>query len=134
MAAVDDLDETIRQIRTVIFGLDRSPVAARTDSLRRRVLGVCTEAGRALGFEPVIRFAGLIDTEVPSGDGDDVIAVVREGLSNVARAARRGGTLEVADRLGGGTTLRGPSPSPADLAHGPPVPPKWVISSAASEG
>jgi signal transduction histidine kinase len=87
MDAVDDLDETIRQIRTVIFCLDRSPVATRSDSVRRRVLDVCTEAGRALGFEPVIRFEGLVDTEVPSGYGDDVIAVIREALSNVARHA-----------------------------------------------
>jgi signal transduction histidine kinase len=86
MAAVDDLDETIRQIRTVIFGLDRP--AASTHGVRGRIVDVCAEAARALGFDPAVRFDGAIDAELPAAFADDVVAVVREGLANVARHAR----------------------------------------------
>jgi signal transduction histidine kinase len=86
MSAVDDLDDTIRQIRTVIFGLERSAAGAPT-SLRGRLLEVCAEASRVLGFEPAIRFDGPIDVAVGGTDASDVVPVVREALSNVARHA-----------------------------------------------
>jgi two-component system, NarL family, sensor histidine kinase DevS len=86
MAAVDDLDETIRQIRTAIFGLERPPATA-AHGVRTRVADVCAEAARALGFEPTLRFDGPVDSLVPAGEADDIIAVVREALANVARHA-----------------------------------------------
>ena len=86
MGAVDDLDDTIRQIRTVIFGLER-PTSNAPVSLRARLLEVCAEAARALGFEPTVRFDGPIDLGVAVDDIADVVAVVREALANVARHA-----------------------------------------------
>ena len=50
-----------------------------------RVAGVCAEAARALGFEPTLRFKGPVETLVPGAEADDILAVVREGLANVAR-------------------------------------------------
>ena len=48
--AVDDLDLTVKHIRTAIFGLEESRVAA--DGLRSRVLALGREAAGPLGFEP----------------------------------------------------------------------------------
>jgi signal transduction histidine kinase len=84
--AVDELDETIKEIRTTIFGL-QSPVGPDYASLRARTVAVVDQALRTLGFVPSLRFDGLIDTTVPDRISDHVVAVLREALSNVARHA-----------------------------------------------
>src|SRR5919198_3504128 len=81
---VSDLDETINQIRTSIFQL-RGPLVPQTTTLRSALLDVVAEATPLLGFEPRVRFAGPIDISVPDVIVDDVVAVLREGLTNVAR-------------------------------------------------
>lgn len=86
MSAVDDLDDTIREIRTVIFGLER-PISVAPLSLRATLLDVCADAARALGFEPAVRFVGPVDLEAAASDTADVVPVVREALANVARHA-----------------------------------------------
>jgi len=83
--AVDDLDQTVRDIRSAIFELHTNAVPGR--STRQEVLEVCGDAARVLGFDPVVRFDGPIDTGVEERVGEHVIAVVREALSNVARHA-----------------------------------------------
>jgi signal transduction histidine kinase len=96
---VDDLDDTISQIRTTIFQLQRtSPNAATT--MRGRLLDVVGEARQVLGFDPGLRFSGLIDT-LRGQVADDAVAVLREALSNVARHARASST-EVSVRVGDG--------------------------------
>ena len=60
--AVDELDETIRQIRSTIFALQNPRVAG--GSLRYEILALATEAAAGLGFEPAVRFEGLIDHRV----------------------------------------------------------------------
>jgi signal transduction histidine kinase len=84
--AVEDLDVTIRQIRTVIFGLEE-PRGDRTAALRSQALEVTAEAARALGFDPQVAFEGPLDTLVAASMADDVLATLREALSNVARHA-----------------------------------------------
>jgi signal transduction histidine kinase len=83
---VSDLDETIRQIRTSIFQL-RGPLGPQTGTLRTSLLAVVAEATPLLGFEPRVRFTGPIDAVVPDAVVDDIVAVLREALSNVARHA-----------------------------------------------
>jgi signal transduction histidine kinase len=85
LATVVDLDATISQIRTAIFALQQPPQAAPR-GLRARLLEVATEVAPALGFEPAVRFAGLVDT-LPDAVGDDLLAVLREALTNAARHA-----------------------------------------------
>ncbi|MEO6880121.1 MAG: GAF domain-containing protein [Mycobacteriaceae bacterium] len=85
-AVVDDLDETIRQIRTSIFKL-QGPIGVRTGLLRSAVLGLVAELTAALGLDPSLDFCGPLDTLVPDEVVDDVLAVIREGLTNVARHA-----------------------------------------------
>ncbi|WLQ46463.1 GAF domain-containing protein [Streptomyces poriferorum] len=86
--AIDDLDATIKIIRTTIFGLREHETAGTTPKLRSRVLQAVDNALPSLGFTPAVRMEGLIDTDVPEGVADQVIAVIVEALSNVARHAR----------------------------------------------
>ncbi len=88
LATVDDLDDTIRQIRTSIFQLQQvRPPAIR--GLRARLLDVAAELTEVLGFAPALRMSGLLDT-LSDDLGEDVVAVARESLTNVARHARAG--------------------------------------------
>ena len=84
VATVADLDDTISQIRTSIFQLQQAP---RAQGLRARLLDVVGAEAPALGFDPAVRFAGPLDT-LPEGVADDLVAVLREALSNIARHAR----------------------------------------------
>lgn len=86
--AVDDLDDTIREIRTAIFGLEQRRPS--NTGLRAALVAIVRDAAGALGFEPRLTLAGPIDTAVPVALGEDVLAVVREGLSNAARHAQPG--------------------------------------------
>jgi signal transduction histidine kinase len=81
--AVRELDVTINDIRSTIFDLQRS----RQDSLRADVRAVVREYTPVLGFDPMVRTAGPVDLAVSSSVGAQVLAVLREALSNVARHA-----------------------------------------------
>jgi len=83
---VDDLDETIRQVRTTIFEL-RGPLTPQPSTVRSQVVDVIDEVVPMLGFSPALRFTGPVDTVVPDEVAGDLIAVVREALSNIARHA-----------------------------------------------
>jgi len=84
---VTDLDETIRQIRTSIFDL-RGTLAPASAGIRMALLDVAAEQAAQLGFEPRLRFAGPVDSVTTPELADDLTAVLREALSNVARHAR----------------------------------------------
>jgi signal transduction histidine kinase len=81
--AVDDLDTTIRDIRTAIFEL-RTPMSA---TLRTDLRELVESAARPLGFRPTLELTGPIDSAVPDEIRPDLLAVIREALSNVARHA-----------------------------------------------
>jgi signal transduction histidine kinase len=84
--AVDDLDETIRQIRTTIFALETS--SADDAGLRAAVLELAREMAGVLGFDPRIRFDGAVDTAVEPNVGEHLLSALREALANVGRHAR----------------------------------------------
>ncbi|WP_406164652.1 GAF domain-containing protein [Streptomyces sp. NBC_00996] len=84
--AVDGLDETIKIIRSTIFGL-RTREGAGEAGLRARAVRVVGEAAPVLGFAPSVRMEGLLDTDVPRAIADHVVAVLSEALTNVARHA-----------------------------------------------
>ncbi|MCX5205615.1 GAF domain-containing protein [Streptomyces sp. NBC_00237] len=86
--AVDDLDETIKIIRSTIFGLRTHESAAFGGGLRIRAVRTVEEAIASLGFTPALRMEGLLDTDVPQAVADEVVAVLGEALSNVARHAQ----------------------------------------------
>ncbi|AYN42776.1 GAF domain-containing protein [Streptomyces dangxiongensis] len=87
LRAVDDLDETIRIIRSTIFGL-RTHDGDGAPGLRARAVRVAGEATPVLGFAPSVRMEGLLDTHVPPEIADHVVAVLSESLTNIARHAQ----------------------------------------------
>ena len=84
--AVDDLDATVREIRHTIFALHESGTS-RSNGVRSRVLSEIASAVVGLGFTPTLHFAGTLDAVVSDAIADQLIAALRESLSNVARHA-----------------------------------------------
>jgi len=82
--AVDDLDSTIRDIRRAIFEL-RTPMSA---ALRTELREAVDLAADGLGFRPTLQLDGPVDSAVPDQIRPDLLAVLREALSNVVRHAR----------------------------------------------
>ncbi len=85
MQAIDALDDSIRRIRTVIFGLSAHSAWGR--GLRGEILKVAKDEANALGFEPAVSFSGTVDAlEEPYAS--NIVGMVREAISNTARHAR----------------------------------------------
>ncbi len=82
---LDDQDDAIHELRTAIFGLASKRSAGRT--IRVLVNDLVDDSSRVLGFRPSLHFNGVLDTIDPDV-ADEVAAVVREALSNVARHSR----------------------------------------------
>jgi signal transduction histidine kinase len=83
--AVDELDATIRDIRGVIFALQAHERGDQ--SLRVQVLELVNEMTPTLGFRPRVHFDGPVDAAIDEALADDLPAVLRELLSNVAHHA-----------------------------------------------
>ncbi len=81
---VDEIDATIRQIRNTIFGLH---AGRGSEGIRARVLDVIRTASVTLDVAPEVSFRGPLDLLVSGSLADDIVAVVREGLTNVGRHA-----------------------------------------------
>lgn len=82
---VSELDAAIADIRTAIFTL-RSRHSGPQQT-RHRVLDVVAELTPTLPRPPRVTFTGPVDLAVTGALADDVVAVVRESLANVARHA-----------------------------------------------
>lgn len=99
-AVIADLDETIKQIRTTIFQLHQDPRAVPT-GVRARALDVLAELTPVLGFEPAVQFSGVLEGTVPNAVLEDLLAVLREALTNVARhAVARSAVVELSAAAG----------------------------------
>ena len=85
--AVDELDETIREIRQTIFAL-HEPVEGPASGLRGRILRETKQSAAVLGFEPAVRFLGAVDSSVSTEIGEHLIAALREALMNAAKHAQ----------------------------------------------
>ena len=99
---VGDLDDTIKVIRSTIFGLQQHESAGLRGGLRTQILQVCQDSIELLGFTPAVRFTGPIDYQVPEQAAEHAVAVTREALSNTARhsgASRVAVDLETGDGL-----------------------------------
>ena len=97
---INDLDATIRELRTAIFALHDQPQKAA--SLRAQLIELTGEAQDGLGFTPGLGFQGPLDAAVPDHIALDLLAVTREALSNAARhahATRVEVTVSAADEL-----------------------------------
>ena len=80
-----ELDSVISDIRTTIFDLQAHEVVAH--GVRAGVLQLTGDAADRLGFEPRVHFRGPVDTVVDDETGEQLLAVLRESLSNVIRHA-----------------------------------------------
>ena len=121
---VDELDDTIRELRSSIFELN---ITSSALSLRAMVLETCADQRTALGFAPTVRFDGPVDT---AGDelSDHLIAVLREALSNVVRHAHAT-RVQVTVALGENLRLR-----VNDDGVGPPTGPRHQPDLAGGNG
>ena len=82
----DEMDQGIADIREAIFSLhSRSRDAA--PSLRGQIVAIADEMTPMLGFAPAIRLGGGLDDNVTAAQGEHLLTVLREALSNVARHA-----------------------------------------------
>ncbi|MGF1429930.1 GAF domain-containing protein [Kitasatospora sp. LaBMicrA B282] len=86
--AVDELDATIQEVRTTIYALQHDDHGDEPDTLRTRVLREGSQAAGALGFKPTITFTGPVETLVGEATARQLLAALREMLSNTARHAR----------------------------------------------
>jgi signal transduction histidine kinase len=87
--AVEDLDGTVREIRTAIFDLHATGPDEAT-GLRRLLLDTAADAARGSAVAPSVRLGGAIDTLVPRRIGEHALAVVREAVSNAVRHSGAG--------------------------------------------
>ncbi len=97
--AVDQLDETIKDIRRTIYELGNPE---RPADLRDEVDITVTEMLPSLGFHPRIRTNGAVHSGVSDRVRPHLLAVLRESLSNIGRhagASAASVTLEVTDEI-----------------------------------
>ena len=98
---MEELDETVRQIRTAIFDLNTTGDGAQ-GGLRRQLLDTAAEAAAGSGLSPSVRMSGAVDTLVEPGIGAHAVAVVREAVSN---AVRHGGATAITVSVEAGDDL-----------------------------
>jgi signal transduction histidine kinase len=88
-ASVDDIDEIINQVRSTVFALQPG-TGGDAAGLRDRLLDAVAQWGGRLGFEPALRFSGVVPEELPGNLVEDLVEVLCEALGNVAEHARAG--------------------------------------------
>ncbi|MFY9783286.1 MAG: GAF domain-containing protein [Acidimicrobiales bacterium] len=114
--SVDDLDATITEIRTTIYELGGSTVPG---GLRHAVLELVSELAPMLGARPEVTFSGTIDNAVTQRIADNLLAVLREALTNAgkhAQATRFRVTLAVDDVVNLEVVDNGVGPGEGPLA------------------
>jgi len=87
--AVDDLDVTVKHIRTAIFELEHERID--DDGLRQELLALIRKTASSLGFEPRVLLDGPLDTGIDSRVAAELLATLQEALSNVSRHAKASG-------------------------------------------
>jgi signal transduction histidine kinase len=98
-SVVDDLDATIKDIRTAIFALQAREGKER-HGLRARVMEVLEQMTGPLELSSSVRLDDQLDSEVPSDIGEDMLHALREALSNAARHGKAT-QVEVSVAVGG---------------------------------
>jgi len=86
--AIDDLDATIREIRSTIFALHQPTIG-----LEVRLATLVREIDQRLGGSTELTFEGPVDTAIPGPVAEQLPAIVRELITN---ARHHGGAAHVA--------------------------------------
>ena len=82
--AIEKLDETIRQLRKAIFDIE---LTINKEGLHPKVLDIVHELRPVLGLNPQVSFTGPVDKVVTGQLAEEVLAVLREALTNVGKHA-----------------------------------------------
>jgi signal transduction histidine kinase len=85
-SAVDAMDETIKEIRAAIFGLQDRGVPSQPD-LRADIVALVEDMTPMLGFAPSLRLGAGLGGPVSPEVAEHALAALREALSNAARHA-----------------------------------------------
>lgn len=93
-SAVQEIDETIKGIRSVIYGL-RAPGTGCGTGVRDRIVGVLEEVTPTLGHPPQLRLTGPLEVALPDDLVTDLASALREVLGDEGRDSR-GTRTEVA--------------------------------------
>jgi signal transduction histidine kinase len=83
--AIEKIDETIRQLRKAIFDIE---LTINKEGLHPKVLDLVHELRPVLGIHPQVSFSGPVDKMVTGPMSEEVLAVLREALTNVGKHAR----------------------------------------------
>jgi signal transduction histidine kinase len=84
--AVDAMDDTIKDIRGTIYAL-QARRQADDPRLRADIVALVDEMTEALGFAPALRLGAGLDSRATAELSEQLLAVLREALSNAARHA-----------------------------------------------
>jgi signal transduction histidine kinase len=82
---IQDIDDTIRQVRTSIFELGPEGLGR---GVRRNVLDLLAELRPVVGFDVRATFEGPVDTSVSDEVLEHLLAVIREAVTNIGRHAQ----------------------------------------------
>jgi signal transduction histidine kinase len=85
--SIIEIDKTVSGIRSAIYKM-RTPLGPGGASVRDRVLEVLGEVLPLFDAAPSVRFEGPLDVMVAPDVVEDVVAVLRETLTNVAKHAK----------------------------------------------
>lgn len=86
--AIDDLDDTIRQIRSTIFAMSRPRRRMAGASLQAEILDLVEQLATGRGVELHVEFDGPIDAAVGRHAGDHLLLTVREVVASAVRRSR----------------------------------------------
>jgi len=83
---VDDMDQTIKEIRGAIFALQARDTGSQPDP-RAGIVRLVEEMTAVLGFAPSLRLGAGLQALKSEKLAEQALAVLREALSNMARHA-----------------------------------------------
>ncbi|MHC1557841.1 sensor histidine kinase [Actinomycetospora sp. C-140] len=83
---VDETDDIVHELRELISGLVRTEVSAAT--LREQMFDLVRDSGRTLGITPALEIRGPVEDVLTDTVAQELLAVLRECLANIARHAR----------------------------------------------
>jgi signal transduction histidine kinase len=98
--AIDKIDETIRQLRKAIFDIE---LTINKEGLHPKVLDLLHELRPVLDVPPQVALSGPVDRVVTGQLVDEVLAVLREALTNVGKHAQ---ATQVVVTIAAGDELR----------------------------
>jgi signal transduction histidine kinase len=85
--SIVEIDKTVGGIRSAIYKM-RTPLGVGGANVRDRVLEVFADVTPLFGSTPSVRFEGPLDVMVGPDVVEDLVAVLRETLTNVAKHAQ----------------------------------------------